>query len=317
MPGPGLFLACGLALAGCKSQPVQSPEAKAAQEQCPSSEHVLTDIKAMEGSVGALNSLSATPNTEDITRCTVEVQLGKGSVLWADGSLEYQKVEGAWELVSNKPSFQKTAEGHVASVELLTDETCACESEACLKDVVAKAARTLDVKRVVEIFREDPAFLQRVETRVEECQRRMRGEPSTSEEDKLGKSTKAKVNILLMAAGARMYFLKTASAGKAGTLPPSVGPTPLMGTCCGEACQVGADDWKDPTWVALDFVMPPPLFYSYEFEAGLTEDGRLRFTAIAHGDLDCDGKYSRFSVQGEAVASDIVFSEIVEENPLE
>ncbi len=81
--------------------------------------------------------------------------------------------------------------------------------------------------------------------------------------------------------------------------PPNVGPTPPLGTCCkqGGKCAPNAQQWAHSSWAALQFSVDDPHYYSYEWKT----DGK-RFTVLAYGDLDCDGKYSTFEIEGEVDA---------------
>jgi hypothetical protein len=77
---------------------------------------------------------------------------------------------------------------------------------------------------------------------------------------------------------------------------PSAGPTPPLGTCCasGGRCNPSSPQWRVEPWWLLHFSMDAPHHYSYEYR--VTQTG---FTALAYGDLDCDGEYSTFSVSGD------------------
>ncbi len=65
--------------------------------------------------------------------------------------------------------------------------------------------------------------------------------------------------------------------------------------------------WQDPTWVALQFSVDDPHYYSYAYEVNgnaapgsqAPTDGSNNYTAYAYGDLDCDGNYSTFAMYGE------------------
>ncbi len=309
-----------LATTSCGSPQVQSPEVVATQRACPSTERVLEDIKQIEEGIGALNSLSATPNAEDPSGCSVEVQLGKGSVVWAAGVLDYRLADGHWILANDKPTFQKTNAGVMASVQFLVDETCACTSAACLEAVSAKAKRSLDSSRFLEVFRNEQKAFATIEARVSECTQRVGALERDSDIARKAKTEEAKQLVQKMSDGARMYYTTPRSDGQGPSLPESAGPTPPLGTCCsdGGQCKSNQDDWLGPTWTALDFAMHDPHYYSYEFIAELAEDGKLSYTAIAHGDLDCDGVYSRFSMQGRVeTKGEIRAMELIEQNPLE
>ena len=77
-----------------------------------------------------------------------------------------------------------------------------------------------------------------------------------------------------------------------GWLPPSVGPSP-QAPCCPDKCQPDPSLWRDPAWIALQFSIDDPHYYSYEFINSGSE-----FTVRATGDLDCDGFFSTFEMIG-------------------
>lgn len=111
-----------------------------------------------------------------------------------------------------------------------------------------------------------------------------------------------------------------ALGAQAHAFPASVGPTPPLGTCCatGDKCIPTADTWQHPTWQALDFAMHGPHYYSYEFKSEINEEGVASYTALAYGDLDCDGVYSTFSLYGEVVDGEPVSaSDVIKQNALE
>src|SRR5436190_11153499 len=77
--------------------------------------------------------------------------------------------------------------------------------------------------------------------------------------------------------------------------PGSKGWTPNgPGICCGDPGQKCAPakyaaQWNDPTWTTLNFSVDDPFYYSYQYDAGGSDD-TSQFTASASGDLNCDGK---------------------------
>ncbi len=102
------------------------------------------------------------------------------------------------------------------------------------------------------------------------------------------KTTEARQFVRKMHDGARAHYAET------GKLPAAVGPTPPLGSCCkgsGDKCFPNAKLWDHPTWIALQFSVDDPHFYSYAF----ITDGDS-FTVQAMGDLDCDGIYSTFEM---------------------
>jgi hypothetical protein len=169
--GPSIVLGCCLLVLCCGAPPIQSPEPRAAQDACPSTERILEDVAKIEGVVGALNSLSASPSADGGPRCTVELQLGKGSILWASGSLDYERVADQWRLANSEPSLQKTRAGFIASLTVLADETCACKDAQCLQTVREKAQRTVVGERLRKLVEEGPPEIRQLEISVAECTR--------------------------------------------------------------------------------------------------------------------------------------------------
>jgi hypothetical protein len=123
------------------------------------------------------------------------------------------------------------------------------------------------------------------------------------------KTTEAREFVKKMYDGARSYYMDPAYASATSmealepSFPASVGPTPPKGTCCkGEGgkgkCAPDQALWSKDSWVALQFSVDDPHYYSYEFQSQ-EKDGVKSFTVYAYGDLDCDGEYSTFSMYGE------------------
>jgi hypothetical protein len=79
-----------------------------------------------------------------------------------------------------------------------------------------------------------------------------------------------------------------------------VGDVPLTpaAPCCaspGARC-ADADAWsRNPVWSALDFQVDEP----HQFQYGYRSDGKT-FSAIAVGDLDCDGTMITYELRGAA-----------------
>jgi type IV pilus assembly protein PilA len=118
------------------------------------------------------------------------------------------------------------------------------------------------------------------------------------------KTAEARQAVKKIYDGARAYYMDPNGAAKFGDVtfprfPDSVGPTPST-SCCnnsGNKCPVDATQWTDARWLALAFAMEEPHYYWYSFDAVNSSD--KSFTAIAEGDLDCDGRTSYFSMYGE------------------
>jgi hypothetical protein len=95
--------------------------------------------------------------------------------------------------------------------------------------------------------------------------------------------------------GARAYHAETSRIPE-----PGVGPTPPLGACCAEGkngkCAPNAAQWSNPTWDALRFAVDDPHYFSYEYRIE-RQGEKATITALAYGDLDCDGVYSTFALE--------------------
>jgi len=83
------------------------------------------------------------------------------------------------------------------------------------------------------------------------------------------------------------------------SFPPSVELTPKE-VARGARVVDPPETWDHLTWRALDFHPEGAHAFSFQFDS--THDavsGVSRFAATAHGDLDGDGSWSTFQVQGE------------------
>ncbi len=122
------------------------------------------------------------------------------------------------------------------------------------------------------------------------------------------KTLEAKINVKKLYDGARVYYMYPAprlwSREKAPpTFPePAAGPTPPLGECCqqGGLCQPDPDRWASEPWKSLHFSLDEPHHYSYSYEVMNLPDfpRSSTFAVVANGDLDCDGVYSTFRIEG-------------------
>lgn len=122
---------------------------------------------------------------------------------------------------------------------------------------------------------------------------------------KKSKTTEARQMVKKVYLGARAYYMDRSSARGMTSSPlpaqfpgPSVPATPTLGACCSgsnDKCAPSASYWTNPVWVALQFSMDDPHYYQYAYT---TPDPQSSFTASAYGDLDCDGVYATFEMQG-------------------
>ena len=155
-----------------------------------------------------------------------------------------------------------------------------------------------------------------------------RGPPRSGElggaEEYIRKSKRgeAQASLQRMAMGARMAAEKerveAGSVSAAGFPRASAGPTPPLGGCCkGDKGKCAPDPalWSQPPWSDLDFTLDDPHYFSYEYKAA--PDGKS-FTALAYGDLDCDGSHSTFTLTGTIGAEgNPEIGQVAEQNPLE
>ena len=103
------------------------------------------------------------------------------------------------------------------------------------------------------------------------------------------------------------------NGGAAGTYVDS-NATPTVG-CCPQKCLPSADYWNHATnvhgsgWKALAFSISDPHYYTYRYvgtccAAGGSCDASV-FTAVAHGDLNCDSTRSEFRRIGAVSAGEV------------
>ena len=120
------------------------------------------------------------------------------------------------------------------------------------------------------------------------------------------KTAEARLNVEKMYIGARIYFLDSNTRSPEMNAVPAQFPnaqaaTPALGCCSlgGGKCAPQNTYWDTPSWTALQFSMPDPHYYQYEFISRGTA-AASEFTAQAVGDLDCDGLRSTYSMYGRA-----------------
>jgi hypothetical protein len=99
--------------------------------------------------------------------------------------------------------------------------------------------------------------------------------------------------------GARALALADGKPPRA-AFPPSVGLTP-KDVPSGQSVEDPEGTWDEPTWRALDFRLERAHYYAFAFESE-NKPQLARFTARALGDLDGDGLFSTFKVEGEVRA---------------
>ncbi|HTE51954.1 MAG TPA: prepilin-type N-terminal cleavage/methylation domain-containing protein, partial [Kofleriaceae bacterium] len=132
---------------------------------------------------------------------------------------------------------------------------------------------------------------------------------------KKSKTTEATTHVQKIYLGARTYWMdrNTTEGAIVADQPQFPEPSVLAANPVGDAamCAVGGTSekgapqatlWAVEPWPALKFSMDDPHYYAYAYEvtnqlAAAGGQGSL-FTAIAVGDLDCDGVFSRFTMFG-------------------
>ncbi len=149
------------------------------------------------------------------------------------------------------------------------------------------------------------------------------GEPGTAAQYiRKSKIGEAQATLQMMAMSARVAAaqerVEAGSVAASGFPRASAGPTPPLGACCkGDKGKCAPDPalWSQPPWSDLDFSLDGPHYFSYEYKGA--PDGKS-FTALAYGDLDCDGTHSTFSLTGTIGADgDPAIGQVAEQNPLE
>lgn len=118
----------------------------------------------------------------------------------------------------------------------------------------------------------------------------------------------AKTHVKKIYDGARVYWMLARDSGQSPQFPePSTGWTADPNCCAAggdrEECKADPSLWDKQPWTALDFRMDESHRYAYKYVVNVGEpgamDGSHNFTALARGDLDCDGVYATFKMGGE------------------
>ncbi len=122
---------------------------------------------------------------------------------------------------------------------------------------------------------------------------------------KKAKTTEAREMLQKIAAGARVYYMDAQTTPGSivplpSQFPTSESATPALACCLagGQRCAPEQLQWSTPAWVGLQFSVDDPHYYQYEFVSAGTSIAST-FTAIAYGDLDCDGNLSTFMIQAQ------------------
>ncbi len=114
------------------------------------------------------------------------------------------------------------------------------------------------------------------------------------------KQPAAIVGLNRIGKAAKIHYIENA------VLPAGDAPLTPAQPCCkaaGMRCQVDPKDWQQEIWKKLDFALTEPSFFQY----GYHSDGKT-FTAIAVGDLDCDGIAVTYTMTGTSDNGNITTS---------
>lgn len=206
------------------------------------------------------------------------------------------------------------------------EEMCACQDIACFEGKMESAKADLNEETMRKLNEHRPEEMRRLTDELRACSAKMKAKPGLHQ--RKSKTVEALQFIKKMSDAARTYYSvpeylgHSPSAGPAEkSFPEPAGPTPPLGTCCkdGGKCAPNAAYWEHPTWYALNFYIADPHYYSYEFRPTVaTDDAEASYTVIAHGDLDCDGEYSMFSLYGEVVDGEVrTGHDVIKVQPLE
>jgi Tfp pilus assembly protein PilE len=110
---------------------------------------------------------------------------------------------------------------------------------------------------------------------------------------KRSKKTESALQLNKLAKNAKRAYAET------GSFPPGSAPLTPAEPCCGQPrnhCRaVPAQYAADPVWKSLDFQIDEPTLFQYSYTA--SADGQS-FVAKAVGDLDCDGTFITYELNG-------------------
>jgi prepilin-type N-terminal cleavage/methylation domain-containing protein len=158
--------------------------------------------------------------------------------------------------------------------------------------------------------------------------------PSFLKYIKRSRTAEATMNVRKIFDGVVLYYTveKTNSAGQVTTriFPDDAFSTPSAWNLCsgpGGKFDPATVSWDVPTWEAIHFSIDTPFHYSYDYDphnvgslAIVPTSGSNVgdwFEAIAYGDLNCNGFWSRVSRTGTVAADRSIASYHSESNILE
>ena len=127
---------------------------------------------------------------------------------------------------------------------------------------------------------------------------------------KRSKTTEATMNVRkLFDASATYFAAEHADSGGeilAAQFPTTAGSTPGLAKI-GDAKFTSAPATWDATstWVALQFSVSDPSYFTYQYDSNGSETNDAKFTASTFGNLDGDGTYSTFVRTGSIVDMEV------------
>ena len=124
--------------------------------------------------------------------------------------------------------------------------------------------------------------------------------PAFTKYTRRSKTTEAIFALDKMKTGARQYYVTDHWDTNGNLMPkefPNVSNWTPSKPCCGKKCRTLSTTWDKAGWNKLHFAMNEPHYYQYKFISSGTGSS-AKYTAMARGDLDCDGEYSTFEIRG-------------------
>jgi prepilin-type N-terminal cleavage/methylation domain-containing protein len=115
---------------------------------------------------------------------------------------------------------------------------------------------------------------------------------------KRSKKTEASLQLNKIGKNNKRVYSETASFVVSSTTPQAPAKPPGVGGCCGgpnNHCPVDTAGFADPSWRALDFQIDEPSLFVYDYGGTAAT-----FSAVATGDLDCDGTEIFYTLNGTA-----------------
>ena len=126
--------------------------------------------------------------------------------------------------------------------------------------------------------------------------------PTTEDAALRAKTSEAIDNLDKLQKSAASYYTTPHVARETGSLVPPQFPASSDWSPAGNPCEMAdkrfpatPDAWTGATWSALNFAMNAPHYYRYKVESS-GEYAKAKTTITASADLDCDGKWSTYTV---------------------